>query len=290
MPAWIRIVGSVAGAALFAGGCSHDWNTYDPRLGDGGASSGTGATGGSGGSAGAGAGGVAGSTTGGGGTTTGGGTAGGGGTTTGGGGTTTGGGGTTTGGGGTTSGGGSAGSGATGGGTGSKTYGATVADCTSTQTPDPDLCKTYTYDVGMSVDQANSDYAVDGGADEPTVAYLRFELDNTFAGATVTSVTLTLTTTSNVDSQSNSSGEVWAVPCFTRTDLFNAAPGKSGSSALAGSQGAVVPSQTVNWSLPVGSVSAGQPACFGVFPTSSNGVDYYNNDGTTPPSLTIDYQ
>jgi hypothetical protein len=143
----------------------------------------------------------------------------------------------------------------------------------------------------MSVDSDNDTYAVgDSSIGEPTAIFLRFDLDSAFSGKTVTQVTLTLTVTNVANAGSSSSGEVWRVSCFTRQDLFTSIPAKMGTTPLAPAQGPVVLSQDVSWLLPVSTVTAAQPVCFGIFPKAADGADYYNKTGAKPPRLSIDFQ
>lgn len=288
--------------------CSHDWDQYDPRLGDGsgGASASggvagsvaSGGSGGGGGASGSTSGGSAG-VTGGGGAATGGGSGsggtqsggapGGGGTPSGGGGTPSGGGGAPSGGGGTGGTGGVGGSGGTSPDAGPTqvSYVANVADCIDVTNPDPDACELATVG-GMSVDSANSGLPSDAAGGPPTAAFLRFNLNNAFAGKTVTAVALEVTVMSDVDSASVSSGEVWSVSTFTRPTLFNSVPSKGVK--LAGNIGPLAVNTTYQWSLPTSSVAPGAAACFGIFPISTDGVDYQNTKGAKPPRLIVTYQ
>jgi hypothetical protein len=78
------------------------------------------------------------------------------------------------------------------------------------------------------------------------------------------------------------------VSAFTRPDLFNAAPSKQ--IKVGSDVGAVVSGQVVEWSLATNTVAAGQPAYFGIFPLSTNGIDYDNAKQPAPPQLIVDYQ
>ena len=279
----------ILGAIALAAACSNDWDQYDPRLG-------TGASTGSGGAAG----GAAGS-----GSTTSGGASGGGGTTSGGasgsggtgntGGTPSGGGGTGNTGG-TPSGGGGGGTGGTGatggGGTGGTnpitvTYLAKVADCVDTTDPNPDVCEAPNPGL-WTVDLLNDELASpDAALGPPTAGFLRFDLDNAFAGKTVTKIELVVRVGAS-PSSSDHSGEVWTVSTFTRPDLFKAVPAKLAK--VANDLGAVAANATVKWTLPNNTLSANSAACFGVFTSSTNGADYQNTTGSNPPRLLVTYQ
>jgi hypothetical protein len=261
--------------------CSHDWDSLDPRLGSGGVPG----TGGSGGNAGAGnASGTAGTTSGGnGGTPTGGGT---GGIVSGGG--SSGSGGTPTGGGtgGTPTGGGTGGVDA---GPGSVTYTATIAECIATTNPNPPACEATAGAGHMTIDSSTA--IVDGGpGNYQTAGFVRFELDAAIAAKTVSAVTLRMTVGNQTNSNSSQTGTINAVSCFTLADLSVAAPAKQGGT-ISPNQGAVNQQDVVNFPLPVGTVTANQPVCLGIYAVTSvtDGVDYGNTKGSTPPQLIIDY-
>ncbi len=304
----------ILGAIALAAACSNDWDRYDPRLGTGGGTGTGGAAGGAAGSGGTTSGGASGS-----GGTTSGGASGSGGTTSGGasgsggsggsggtGGTPSGGGGTgntggaPSGGGGTgntggtpSGGGGTGGTGATGGGgTGGTnpitvTYLAKVADCVDTTDPNPDVCEAPNPGL-WTVDLVNDELASsDAALGPPTAGFLRFDLDNAFAGKTVTKIELVVRVGASPAS-SDHSGEVWTVSTFTRPDLFKAVPAKVAK--VATDLGAVAANATVKWTLPNNTVSANTAACFGVFTSSTNGADYQNTKGSIPPRLLVTYQ
>lgn len=188
-------------------------------------------------------------------------------------------------------GGGSGGSGATGGADAGPTqaiYLANVADCVDLTDPDPDVCEAKNGGA-MSVDNVNDALATsDAAPGPPSAAFLRFNLDGAFAGKTVTKVEVEAKALTGTSAASDSSGQVWSVSTFTRPDLFTAVPTKG--TLLAGSVGAVASGATVKWTLPTTSVTAGNPACFGIYPVSTNGVDYQNAKGTSPPRLIVSYQ
>jgi hypothetical protein len=131
---------------------------------------------------------------------------------------------------------------------------------------------------------------VDGGAGNyQTAGYVRFNLDGAIAGKTISAVTLRLTVGNQTNSDSTQSAEINAVTCFTLADLSSTAPAKQGG-VLSPNQGAVANNEVVNFPLPVGTVTANQPVCLGIYSLGTDGVDYVNTKGTTPPQLIIDYQ
>jgi hypothetical protein len=160
-------------------------------------------------------------------------------------------------------------------------YGATVADCVDPTIPDPDACAAEGGGIRMSVDLEN------GMTPTPRISFLRFDLDAQLTGMSVDSVELLLSVPVFAGAESTNSGEVWQVTEFDRAALFTAAPDKVGASPLAGSVGAVAQGQTVSFQLPSTLVSAGGTVYLGVFPLSTNGVDYFNSLGTVPPALLI---
>jgi hypothetical protein len=255
-----------------AAACSSEWDRYDPRLGDDGAGAEGGA---SAGGAGGGSGGAASGGSGQGGSGLGGGSG------------LTGGGAGASGGGGA-GGGGAGGTGGVGGGggagPGTVVVGASIADCLDPTVPDPDQCE-LDHGVGiMTVDGS------DGLNGLPVYSFLRFDLDDTLTGKTVTAVTLRLTVPDTGSGDSPESGEVWEVEPFSRQDLFTAAPLQVGGAPLAMSQGAVALLDEVTWALPGDSVAPNSAVTLGLYPLVNDGADYWNLNGTLPPQLVIDYQ
>ena len=121
----------------------------------------------------------------------------------------------------------------------------------------------------------------------PWVAYIRFPVDNQLEGRVITAISLRVTVTDDAAADSNSTGEVFAVAPFSLGDLTGTAPAKIGE-RLAPSQGAVVKLDMKDFPLPTTSVSAGTPAHFGIFPVSTQGVNFWNSSGPNPPILIID--
>ena len=245
MPSLLTLVGLASATLIGLMACSHEWDVYDPRLGEGGGGTGAGSSGG-------------GEPTGGGGQ--GAGTAGPGG------------------GGGS---GGAQGGGGAGGGSVVLSYGTSVADCVDPTSPNPDTCATEGGGIRMAVDLE------EGMPPTPRISFLRFDLDAQLAGKSVDSVELRLSVPVFIGAESNDSGEVWRVAEFDRAALFTAAPTKVGASPAAASVGAVAQGQTVVFELPSSLVSAGGSVYLGVFPLSTNGVDYSNALGAVPPALVI---
>lgn len=235
--------------ALLGSHCSHDWDAFDPRLGEGG----TGAAS------------VTSTVTG-----------------------SSGGGATSTGGGGAGAMGGAGAGGAEGGnggaGPGDVEYTATIADCTNPADPDPDVCEANN-GRGVGAMQVDGDPAML----DASHAYLRFETDTTLAGKTIDSVTLRLRVPVIVDSGANQTGDVWLVEPFVRADLFVAAPATIGASPIALDMGNADKGETVLFDLPTSIVSASSSVTLGILPNTTDGVDYFNLNGAVPPALLIEY-
>ena len=120
-------------------------------------------------------------------------------------------------------------------------------------------------------------------------AFLRFELDGTLEGKTVTSVTLRLTVGDFTDAESNSTGEVYEVEPFTAGDLLDGPPSQVGG-PLVTNRGSAPQLAVIDLSLPSSMVAPNSPVFLGIFPVASDGVGYWNLYGPDPPELLIDYQ
>lgn len=162
-------------------------------------------------------------------------------------------------------------------------YVAAVADCVNPLNPNPDTCKTVNGTAQIAIDSIDSTTA------NPWVGYIRFNLDGVIAGRIVTSVKLRAVATSDSKATSNNTGQVWRVNPFARSDLFAApVPARMGAAPLAGSQGSVTQLQVINWTLPVGLVTANGSVYLEVSTTASDGTTYWNLTGPNPPRLVID--
>jgi hypothetical protein len=179
-------------------------------------------------------------------------------------------------------------SGSTGGGgsaPGTVEYGAAVADCINPGAPDPDACALEVGQNRMTVDTAFD------SVNDPTPrhVYLRFDLDDTLAGKVVDAVNVRLHVPNTSGSNSDNSGNMWLVAAFDRADLFVAAPITMGSMPVSPNLGTVTLDSDVLFPLPVDSVVAGGSVYLGILPINTNGVDYFNNMGSEPPALVVDY-
>jgi hypothetical protein len=163
-------------------------------------------------------------------------------------------------------------------------YGAIIAKCINplATPPSPSACSSV----------SGADTVIVDGDDtmHPWDTFLRFDLDTAFAGRTVVGVRLQLTATDATIAMSNNSGLVYESVPFTNTDLTVAEPAKAQAMALAPSQGAVTQLQTVEWPLPASLVTAGGSVYLELESPSTDGVDYWNRAGATPPQLFVDVQ
>lgn len=163
-------------------------------------------------------------------------------------------------------------------------YASVVADCVDPADPDPDFCIARNGAGQMAVD---ADDTASGNGWE---SFVRFDLDATIAGRTVTSVKLQLSATSDGSASSGSTGAVWRVATFTRTSLAVTVPATIGSQPLAGSQGAVDPDDVVVWTLPTGLPAANSSVFLKIKTADTDGVLYHNQTSAKRPRLIIDLQ
>jgi hypothetical protein len=161
-------------------------------------------------------------------------------------------------------------------------YPASIAKCINPAAvpPSPTAC--------AAASPANQLHVDGDDAMHPWDTFLRFDLDAAFEGRTVTSVRLQLTTTDVAASASDNSGIVYKSVEFTSADLSTAEPMKAQTTALAPSQGVVMPLQTVEWALPASLASPGGSVYLELENPSTDGVDYWDTAGTTPPQLLVD--
>jgi hypothetical protein len=164
------------------------------------------------------------------------------------------------------------------------TYTAVVAECINPAAPDPLACRAVNGNAELAVD------LLDSATQNPWEAFIRFNIDDQLQGRTVTAVTLRLVATTAGNASGPDSGSVFRVSAFTRASLDTTTPAKLDATALAGSQGAVAQNDVVNWPLPSTLVTADAPVYLGLYPNNTDGVSYWNLDGTSPPRLIVDAQ
>lgn len=117
---------------------------------------------------------------------------------------------------------------------------------------------------------------------------MRFEIDAAVAGRTLTGIQLRLHTDGGASSNGPSAGELWQVTPFTRASLFSATPAKVGTAPLA-TGGSIGASEEIRFSVPRRLVTACAPVFLGIFPTTSDGIGYYDERGAIPPALLVSY-
>ena len=158
-------------------------------------------------------------------------------------------------------------------------YTAAVADCIEPGDPDPDEC--------LDVNGAMAIDANDTATQEPWVAYVRFDVDGGPLNKTVLSVRLRMTTTNEAKSVASNSGVVWHVQPFTHLGLFTAEPAVIGANPIAPTQGAVTPSDVVEWPLPTTIVTANAGVFLEITTPDDDGTVYGNLATTFPPKLIV---
>lgn len=154
-------------------------------------------------------------------------------------------------------------------------YVATVAECLNPSAPDPAKCRSVNGAKQLVVD------LMDTTTSNPWYGYVRF--DPAVPGELV-SATLRMVATSDAKADAPASGEVWEVAPFALADLSTSVPAKV--RMLANDPGPIVPDQVVEWPLATTTV----PSYFGIYPTNTDGTNYWNLDGTDPPRLLVDYR
>jgi hypothetical protein len=75
---------------------------------------------------------------------------------------------------------------------------------------------------------------------------------------------------------------------FDAASLVTAQPATIGG-VIGSDPGAVALASDVYWGLPAGLVAANSPVFLAVISTSDDGVRYWNDQGTTPPVLIVNY-
>jgi hypothetical protein len=162
------------------------------------------------------------------------------------------------------------------------TYMAVVAECLNPAVPSPAECRSVNGDTQMVVDENDST------TDNPWLGFVRFDIDGQIAGKTVTQVRLQLRTSSDSKASATKSGAIWQVQPFTKASLAMTVPAHVGATEIGADKGAVSPNMTLTWMLPTSLVSANSGVFVSVETTSSDGTNYWNTSGTTPPILVVD--
>jgi len=161
-------------------------------------------------------------------------------------------------------------------------YTATIADCIDIDTPNPDDCKTAAGTAELTVDRSTE---IAGNDNVTAAAMLTFTLDDSFTAGEVTAVTLEMAS-GGFGGDTDESGEVWEVAPFARADLFTATPAKVGADPVGPGIGQVISCEVVSWPLSL-AVEPNTTVYLGVFPTSTNGADYFGLGSPYEPRLRI---
>ena len=164
------------------------------------------------------------------------------------------------------------------------TYTSGYAVCTSPQALNTTTCEKDTGLGLMTVDLYDATKQIS------YYIYLTFQLDAQIAGKACTKATVTLTVADQGNAKANQSGKLWQVDYFDATTLAGGLPTKI--KLLGADQGQVVLSQPVSWDIPTSLVSASGTVYLGVFPTTTDGVEYWNSgpSAKTPPVLEVTCQ
>jgi hypothetical protein len=135
----------------------------------------------------------------------------------------------------------------------------------------------------MNVDESDS------ATGQPHYSFIRFDIDDWISDQRIDEVTLRLVVANTMKAAGPRSGEIWEVTPFTYDDLLVAAPAWVGQGPVSPDAGAVNQGEAVTWTLPASVVGAGTAVFLGVYPLSTDGVDYWKLNGADPPRLTIGY-
>jgi len=160
-------------------------------------------------------------------------------------------------------------------------YVATIAVCTADTVFDP---------VDCAVQAGVDEFTVDLADDDALVAtgWVRFDLDDTLAGAEVTSAEVVFTIGPGTGDGSLSACELWTSEAF---DLDTLASGNPSTLELIGdSPGPVRIGAEVVWSVPAELVMAGESLHLALVPISTDGHDIKDASSATPPRLVITAQ
>lgn len=157
---------------------------------------------------------------------------------------------------------------------------ALTGDCVATDNPDPDQCEGLAGSGQMVID------GFEPSTGSPYRSYVRFQLDGTLAGATITGATLRVFTTGNM-SAGGQAGDLWQVDAFTASGLNQGLPTPIGM--LASSPGAVSPSSSAEWPVPTSLIVPNGGVYLELRPVDDDMVRYRNHTGIEPPVLIVDY-
>ena len=156
---------------------------------------------------------------------------------------------------------------------------ATVADCIDTTAPDPDVCE-----VEDGTEHMVIDTSFNSGNGMPRHGFVKFELGELIVGATA--LELHMTIADAAAASGDQTGVLWGVTPFDRASLFTTEPSNVGGTPLGPDQGSVTQGDVVVWPLDLG-LLASTDLHFGVRPTTTGGIYYWNLNGAQPPKLVV---
>lgn len=160
-------------------------------------------------------------------------------------------------------------------------YFAVVSDCVEPSSPDPDLCRSQLGIGHMLVDTSYT--SVDS---LPRHIYLRFDIEAALP-STLASARIRLVTSNHALNGAVSTGELWQVQPFDRTDLFFGTPNPVGGSPVGSDKGSVGAGEVVEWALPTAPIQQDASLHFGILPLSDDGLVYWTGQGADPPQLIV---
>jgi hypothetical protein len=167
----------------------------------------------------------------------------------------------------------------------STTFFSTVADCVTPSAPNPDVC------AAVEPDVLRVDLEVTELSNQTAVGFIRFDPGGPITGRTVVHAEVHFRVGTSPDADSPHSGRLWQVEPFERADLYTSPlPAQVGTLPVGEDLGAVTQGQVVTWEIPPGLVSAGEPLCIGIYPISTDGVEYLGTASASPPQLFVEYQ
>lgn len=172
-------------------------------------------------------------------------------------------------------------------GVGTVVYAPVYAECLNPLKPDPRGCddrNTLTVDTEFVPSGVVTSVSLG-----PRAAYFRFDLDQQLVGRVIESAFLELNVGAFPEADSTQTGELWEVEPFDPSTTSVRSPARVGAN-LAPSYGPAAPGSTVQLQIPPTKIRPNSSLYLGVLPSSSDGVDYYDNSGLKPPTLVVRFR
>jgi hypothetical protein len=163
-------------------------------------------------------------------------------------------------------------------------YPAVIAECIEPSRLDPGACERQAGVGALTIDKPD-----EGSTGFTAYAFVRFDVAPWLADVTIDAVALRMVVTTGPQAASAQSGEVWRVAPFTQEDLTGKVPIQVGQAPIAPDHGPVVQNERVEWPLPTDVLDGSGVLALGIFPVSSDGVDYWKLNGPAPPELLVVY-